>query len=115
MQQIYPINEAGCRPYIGRTVCAVLNDGNCYVGTISAVSPDGIQFDGVVPGGASVLSKRSPKAKRQISNLKSRAKTKAFGPFGGFGGGFRGFGGFGGFWLPWALLSLLFLWPFFFI
>ncbi|GJM70947.1 hypothetical protein HMSSN036_31630 [Paenibacillus macerans] len=113
MQQIYPITEAGCRPYIGRPVCAVLRDGNCYVGTISAVGPEGIQFDGVVPGGASVLSKQSPKVRKQVSNLKSKAKTKAFGfgPFGPFGG----FGGFGGFWLPWALLALLFLWPFFWI
>ncbi|RRJ62697.1 hypothetical protein EHV15_06880 [Paenibacillus oralis] len=113
MQQIYPITQDGCRPYIGKQVCAVLRDGNCFVGTISSVGPDGIQFDGPLPGGASVLSNRSKKAKKQFRHIKAKAKTKAFGPF-GFGP-FGRFGGFGGFWFPWAAISLLFLLPFLFI
>ncbi|WP_274363477.1 hypothetical protein [Paenibacillus thermotolerans] len=105
MQLISPINAATCTPYIGRQVCAVLVDGTPVVGTLAGVTPDGLQFNAAYPG-ATVLSTQPGKAKKQLKALNEKAKTKFF--------GFPGFG-FGAFFLPWALLSLLFLTPFFFI
>lgn len=111
MQQIYPINQETCMPYIGRTVCAVLHDGTHYVGTITGVNSSGLLFDG--SAGATILSTEPGKAKKQLQELKSKAKTKAFG-LGGFGG-YGGYGGYGAYALDWAAIALLFLLPFFFI
>ncbi|HEY0829346.1 MAG TPA: hypothetical protein VGE40_14700 [Bacilli bacterium] len=108
MHQIYPISLETCRPYIGSTVCAVLHDGTHYVGTIAGVSAAGIEFSGASQG-ASVLATQPNKAKKQLQNLKSKAKTSAY----GFGGTYGGYGY--GTTLDWAAIALLFLLPFFFI
>lgn len=107
MQLVSPINATTCTPYIGRQVCAVLVDGTHVYGTLSGVTAEGLQFNMAYPG-ATVLSTQPEKAKKQLKALKKKAKTKAF-PYGPYAYPY------GAFFLPFALLSLLFLTPFFFI
>ena len=105
MQLISPINAATCTSYIGRQICAVLVDGTHVYGTLSGVTAEGLQLSPAYQG-ATVLSTKPAKAKKQLKALKHKAKTSFYGGFGY---------PFGAFFLPFALLSLLFLTPFFFI
>lgn len=100
MHRIYPIGKDSCQPYIGKRVCAVLADGTHIVGTISAVTDQGLEFGGTTPD-VTVLSK------------KGKAKTKAYGyPGYGYPGyGYPGYG-YNPFVLDWVLITLLFLLPF---
>jgi len=114
MKQIHPITPTSCSPYIGKTVCAVLQDGTQVVGTISRVGPDGIELDGARTG-ANVLSTKAPVAKKQLQRMadKARANTKAFGyGYPGYGYGSPGY--YPGYGLAWASIALLFLLPFLF-
>lgn len=104
MQAISPIHAEAISPYIGRQVCAVLHDGSCIYGTITGVDGGHLLLGGATQG-AYTLSTNEKKAKSQIINRnKAKAKTKAFGyPFGG------------AYALSLALISLLFLVPFFWV
>lgn len=127
MQQIYPLGVDACKPHIGKTVCAVLRDGRYYIGTITDVNENGIQLNGGYAPEANVLSTQPAKAKKQLQQLKSKAKgvhkaetkanaqaqTKAFGYDPGYGG-YPGYG-YGAYAFDWAALALLFLIPFLFI
>lgn len=94
MHRIHPVCKDTCQPYIGKRVCAVMADGTQVIGTISAVTDQGLEFGGTTPD-VTILSK------------KGKAKTKAFGY------GYPGYGyGYNPFILDWALISLLFLLPF---
>ncbi|MGG6311353.1 hypothetical protein [Paenibacillus macerans] len=119
MQQIYPVCEESCKPHIGKTVCAVLQDGRYYVGTITGVSDKGVELNGGYASDANVLSTQPAKAKKQLQHMKSKtkaqAKTKAFGYGPGYPGPGYGYGYDYGLGLDWAAIALLFLIPFLFI
>lgn len=104
MERISPVSQATCSPYIGRRVCAVLHDGSHVVGTIDSVTERGIVFR-QAPG-VQILSAKSAKAAKAMGGVRKKAKTSAF----GYGYGF----GFGTFLLEWALIALLFAFPFFY-
>ncbi|MDQ1911527.1 hypothetical protein RAC89_13905 [Paenibacillus sp. GD4] len=104
MQAISPIHAEAISPYIGRQVCAVLHDGSRIYGTITGVD-GGHFFAGRSYARSLHTLYERKKAKSQIINRnKAKAKTKAFGyPFGG------------AYALSLALISLLFLVPFFWV
>ncbi|CAM2865946.1 hypothetical protein PASE110613_05060 [Paenibacillus sediminis] len=108
MEFINPISADGCRPYIGRPVCAVLYDGTQVVGTVRDATNDGLFFDNPYAG-ATVLSLQPAKAKKQMIEQMNKAKTSAFGYGYPYGYGY----GYGS--LAWASIALLFLIPFLFI
>ncbi|WP_409342409.1 hypothetical protein [Paenibacillus sp. MBLB4367] len=37
MHLVHPIQEEHCRPFVGRPICAVLNDGKRYIGILSGI------------------------------------------------------------------------------
>lgn len=109
MERIYPVTQAACTPYIGKTVCAIMHDGTHVVGTIGGVNERGLVFSGAAPG-VQILSTNPKKARKQLDEIQKRAKTSFYG-YGGYGYGY----GYGDYWLDWALIALLFTLPFFFI
>lgn len=113
MQQIYPVSHERCKSHIGKTVCAVLQDGRYYVGTITGVNERGIELNGGYSK-ASVLSTKPAKAKKQLQGMQAKAKTKGVDD-GYWGNGYPGYGFGWGFGLEWAAIALLFLIPFLFI
>lgn len=77
MEMIYPINEAGIAPYIGRPVCAATHDGSSFFGTLAGMK-DGKLFlnlftqgDGTVT--ANLKKETMPKQSR-VKRVKSKAK-----------------------------------------
>ncbi|MEK3734752.1 MULTISPECIES: hypothetical protein [Paenibacillus] len=116
MQQI-PLSADSCRGYVGKHVCAVLQDGTEVVGTLRGVHDKGLEIEFVNPT-ASVLSakgKQGGPSKKSKSSKGSKAATSAFGPGYGYGyGGYSPYWGGGNF-LAWEAIALLFLIPFLFI
>jgi len=98
-----PIDEDAIRPYIGKSVCAVLQDGTCYYGSITDVRGGQLFLDGGYKG-VETLSTSVNKAKTQLSKLNDKAAVSAFFPGFGFGGG--------GLALSLLLIALLFATPF---
>ena len=105
MEHIYPLEESKICTYIGRPVCAVLQDGSYFYGYLKEVRDGGIiltaggQGDGVVSTNVS-------KAKGQLSSKSRKMKVSAFGGYG------YGYGAAWAITLPLALLALLFAFPF---
>jgi hypothetical protein len=108
---ITPLTPAGIQPYIGRPVCAVMQDGTRHFGILHGC--DGGQLIlGAAPGGLTLASLERGKSRKAVPE---KAKTKAlFGPFGGLGGFGLGFG-FGAITLSLAFLAALFFIPWFWI
>lgn len=98
MELIYPICEERCLSYVGRHVCAVLNDGTYHVGRLAGVQNGGILMDGS-QGDGMVTASRVEEVKKQIQHHMKKANTSAF---------------FNPFFFPFASLAFLFAFPFFF-
>lgn len=100
MERIFPICNETIMPYVGRPICAVLQDGTHYYGTVEGIDGDRLIINGYIgnPGevGTYALKKKQPSKKAK------HVKTSAF---------FPGFG-FNRFFLPFATLALLFSIPF---
>jgi hypothetical protein len=94
---INPTAEA-IMPYIGKKVCAVAFDESCFFGVIEGVR-DGML---ILRGAEAPFTVSTKDVKTSKSQLKE-ASTSGFVPF-----------GFSNFFLPLALLTLLFIEPFFF-
>jgi hypothetical protein len=110
VQQIYPVCNETVFPLMGKRVCAVTNDGTHYYGTVSEVR-DGRVFltECTVENGTLELAAAKTEGKMKKPYPKKKAKLS--GLYGGYGNGY----GFNSFWLDFALISLLFFLPFFFI
>ncbi|WP_276354374.1 hypothetical protein [Cohnella caldifontis] len=106
MVPITPLTPAGISPFIGKPVCAVMQDGTRHFGILHGC--DGGQlFLNALPGGPVLASVERGKARGAKTE---KAQTRAFfGPFGGFGFGF------GAIALSLALLAALFFIPWFWI
>lgn len=102
---INPINAETIAPYIGEPVCVVLRDETCYHGYLSGIQGGKLYLSGGADAGT--LSTSATKAKSQLTKVAKEVKTSAY--------GYGGFGGYGGYGWDLALISLLFLLPFFFI
>lgn len=108
MQLISPISNEAIAPYLGRPVCVVLQDESCYYGYLGGIQGGQLMLTGGSEK-AGILSTNAHKAKTKLVKMSDMAKTSAYGyGYGGYGYG-RAFG------LELALISLLFLLPFFFI
>jgi len=103
MELISPITAEGCSPYIGKPVCAVLQDGTHVYGYLHRVDGEKVYFTSAAEGPGTVSSASAPKAKKQLKEKQDKAQTKFFGPF--FPGLFA---------LDLALIAFLFAVPFFF-
>lgn len=113
MHAINPINIQNVSPHIGKSACVVLQNGTCYYGTISGIDGGRLLLNGATRG-VYTLSTNVKKAQSQLLKKQNKSKTSAFG-YGGFGYGGYG-GGYGGAYaLDLALITLLFLIPFFWI
>jgi hypothetical protein len=111
MQLISAINEQSIAPYIGKPVCVVLCDGSHYQGCLGGIRNGQLYLTGGAAC-AETLSTSAVKAKSQLSKMAAKAKISAF----GYGYGYGGYGyPYGGYAWDVALISLLFLLPFFFI
>lgn len=109
MQQIYPVSYETVCPLIGSRVCAVTCDGIHYYGTVSEVTGGRMLLtDCTIGEGPLTLSAVKTEGKIKKTNHKSKAKVTAF--YGGYGGYY----GYGAYWLDLALITTLFLLPFFF-
>lgn len=100
MEHIHPICESSCTPFIGRHLCAVMQDGSYYVGRLTSVTAAGIYLDGGAGPLGTVAATNARQAKTQISKSLKTVETKAF---------------FNPFFFPFAALAFLFALPFFFI
>jgi hypothetical protein len=101
VESIFPICEAAVKPYLGRPICAVSQDGTHYFGTIEGIDGDRLIINGYI-GEPGEVQTYALKNKQSVKKAK-QVKTSAF---------FPGFG-FQRFFLPFALLALLFAFPFF--
>ncbi|WP_028608700.1 hypothetical protein [Paenibacillus harenae] len=111
MQPIYPVCYETVNPLIGRKVCAVTHDGTHYYGTVSEVSGGRVLLTECEIGDGT-LTLASAKTGGKIKKTNSKKNAKLSGFYGGYGyGGY----GYGGYWLDLALITTLFLLPFFFI
>jgi hypothetical protein len=108
LEQIYPLEEAKLRGYVGRPVYAVLNDGSYFGGYLSDIKDGQIYLTGSVPGQGTVSTNAS-KARSQLAGKAKQARTSAFG-YPGYG--YPGYGYGAGIVLPLFLLALLFAFPF---
>ena len=136
MQLIYPMNPETCKSYVGQRVCAMMWDGTQMFGTISNVTDQGIEFNGVFRG-AEVMSKNPAKAKKGLRPIERKGKSKrkpvadtsayAPAPYGApYGTPYGaqapygttspyGYGYPGAYALDWAAIALLFLLPLLFV
>lgn len=130
MERIYPICEEKIRPYIGKTVCAVLHDGTWIQGCVTNVDGQNLHLS-FEPSGGNISSqgkkgkvKQLPKKGKKALTSKKRGSKKADVssfypspypypyPYGyGYGYGW----GAGAFAISLALIAALFATPFFFI
>lgn len=107
---ITPVTAETCARYVGKSVCAVMQDGSRYYGILRGVGDGQLYLEGTPEELALHSLKGRTKSKRKPA---AKANTKAFGYGPGYGYGY-GFG-FGVFALSLALLASLFFIPFFFI
>lgn len=98
MEAIYPICEETVSPYIGRHVCAVLNDGTYTIGKLCGCQNGGILIDGAQGQGV-INASNVTDAQKKIKSCIEKINTSAF---------------FNPFFFPFASLAFLFAFPFFF-
>jgi hypothetical protein len=102
MQQIYPLSHQTIYPLIGKKICAVTHDGTHYYGKVSEVVggrvllTDCTTDDGALNRSAAAVSK-------------TKKNTKVSGYYDPYGYGY----GYEAYWLDLALITTLFLLPFF--
>jgi hypothetical protein len=100
MERIFPITRVGVMPHVGRAVCAVLEDGSHYYGTLEGMDGDQMIIHGYArsPGEVETYALKETKDGKKSKD----AQTSAFFP----GFGFRRFS------LSLASLAFLFALPF---
>jgi hypothetical protein len=105
VERIFPICNETVMPYVGRPICAVLNDGTHYYGTIDGIDGDRLIINGYTGEQGEVgiygLNNKQSVKKQSVKKAK-QVKTSAFSS----GFGFRRF------FFPFAALAFLFALPF---
>lgn len=110
MQQIHPVCHDTVNHLIGRKVCAVTQDGRHYYGTVSEVIDGRVLLtDCSIGEGALTLAAAKTVGTSKKPSTKKKAKVSGLWGY-GYGYGY----GYGSYWLPLALITTLFLLPFFF-
>jgi hypothetical protein len=107
VHQIYPVCHDTVFPLIGKNVCAVMQNGTHYYGTVSEVRDGRVLLTDCTIG-EGPLTLAAAKTEGRIKKTNRKGKAKLSGLYGGYGYGNRSF------WLPLALITLLFFLPFFF-
>jgi hypothetical protein len=110
MQQIYPLSHQTIYPLIGKKICAVTHDGTHYYGKVSEVVGGRVLLtDCTIGDGASTHSAANV-SKTKNTNSKKKTKLSGYYDYGyGYGYGY----GYEAYWLDLALITTLFLLPFF--
>lgn len=103
MQPIAPLTPEGCRPYIGKPVCAVLHDGSEVIGYLHGIEDNRLLIR-IAPDSEPVANTARANVKSHKKNKRKTVKTSAFAPFFLPGGLLA---------LELALIAALFLIPFF--
>lgn len=103
MERIYPLDRASCSSYVGRRVCAVLQDGSQVVATLTGVDENGIILNGEIQSSSTVSEGRRGKTWKKGKAAKTSVAGYGYNPVFGSGALF----------ISWALLALLFAIPFF--
>jgi hypothetical protein len=95
MNTVHPVSEESVKPLVGQFVCAVLQDGSFYVGTVRGVENGEVILQGYQ--GPGTISPDPRQAQAQISGLGSLLGLGGGLLRRGGGLGAAGWGGIGGF------------------
>jgi hypothetical protein len=93
MNWISPDREQ-LKPWVGRTVCAVLHDGSFYVGKVLEVHSDHVVLEEAMRGPYSITERDPEAARARVSGF--LGSLFGTGAAGGQGAGGQGAGGAGG-------------------
>jgi hypothetical protein len=104
MQQIYPLSHQTIYPLIGKKICAVTHDGTHYYGKVSEVVGGRVLLTDCMTGDGALAATISKTIKTN-----SKKNTKLSGYYDPYGYGY----GYEAYWLDLALITTLFLIPFF--